>query len=472
MDFINRYVTKTFKAHADTLMFRFILGHIFSLLLVVTIISLSVMVTVTLFLFGKTNQEMNTIEAKLTSTLVQHEEKYQEELDNILYPDHANYLIEIKNDKDRVLARSRGWTETFEGNQEQMEFQNKWLENLIWDQKRGMFLSDYVDWENHNGQQGTFKILVELSSLQELLFLLSKIVGLTAISGILFGSFLIYRLTKKNLQPLLFVSDSMKQIQQFSDLKLRVPIPKGAKELEELAGTFNNVLDRLDSQYETEKEFTANASHELRTPLAAIRGHLGLLNRWGKMDEKILNQSLKAMNGESKRMERLIHQLLTLSRSSTVTSPKYKFNLTKTVKSVIDSYYLSIDQQLLMERKEKNIFIWGDEDQVKQVLIILLDNAVKYTDKDGKIDVSLEKQGNSVLLKITDTGIGIPQEELAKIFDRFYRVDKARARATGGTGLGLSIAKEVVERHNGTIKVNSEMNKGSEFTILLPITDD
>ncbi|MDC3413832.1 cell wall metabolism sensor histidine kinase WalK [Aquibacillus sp. 3ASR75-11] len=472
MNFINRYFTNKFKIHADTLMYRFISWYIFSLLLVVIIISLSVMVTVTYFLFEKTNQEMAAIEAKLKSTLAQEEDNYQEELDNILYPDHANYLIEIKSGEDQILARSRGWAETFEGNQEQMEFQNKWLENLIWDQNRGMFLSDYVNWENHNGQQGTFKILVKLGSLQELLLLLTKIVGVTALLGILFGSFLIYRLTKKNLQPLLFVANSMKQIQQFSDLKLRVPIPKGAKELEDLAGTFNNVLDRLDSQYEKEREFTANASHELRTPLAAIRGHLGLLNRWGKMDKKILNQSLKAMSGESKRMERLIHQLLTLSRSSTITFQKSKLHLTKTVKSVIDNYYLPIDRKLLMEGIENDIFILGDEDQIKQVLIILLDNAVKYTDKDGKIHVSLQKQGDLALLKVTDTGIGIPKEDLAKIFQRFYRVDKARARATGGTGLGLSIAKDVVERHNGTIKVNSEMNKGSEFTIILPVAGD
>ncbi|MCA0993324.1 sensor histidine kinase [Pseudalkalibacillus hwajinpoensis] len=237
--------------------------------------------------------------------------------------------------------------------------------------------------------------------------------------------------------------------------------------LQELANTFNQLLQQLEEQFEREKSFVSNASHELRTPLTSFRGHLNLIKRWGKNDPAVLETSIQALDDESNRMKHILEQMLTIARNEHLETTPEKVNLSEIVEGVI-AQFEARSRVPISANLEQNVLVSGDREQLRQVAVIIVENAERYT-KEGKVTVLLKEAENTVMLSISDTGIGIPREEIPKIFSRFYRVDKNRSRETGGTGLGLSIAKEIVENHQGKIEVESEEAVGSTFTVVLPV---
>jgi len=221
--------------------------------------------------------------------------------------------------------------------------------------------------------------------------------------------------------------------------------------------------ERLDRM---RKEFVANVSHELRTPLTTIKSYTETLLD-GALDSKELSvKFLKVIDSESDRMTRLVKDLLQLSRldyDKTQWNMR-NINISHTVEDCVYKMDMSAQQKnqtLSFEGNNEIVEIEGDKDRMEQVIINILSNAIKYTPENGIIKVSLERQMDHVLIKVVDNGIGIPKEDLPRLFERFYRVDKARSRMMGGTGLGLSIAKQIVEAHNGEIKINSEYGKGT-----------
>ncbi|WP_430784850.1 two-component system histidine kinase PnpS [Virgibacillus flavescens] len=221
------------------------------------------------------------------------------------------------------------------------------------------------------------------------------------------------------------------------------------------------------------KDFVANVSHELKTPVTSIKGFAETLLENEKSDPKVLDEFLGIIYNESDRLQVLIQDLLTLSRLERddfqlkVTT----FNLSNAVNEVITV----IEQQLhtknlnLSVVMEEGLEIKADRDQTKQILFNLLANAISYTHEDGDITLTVESDEDKVHISVEDTGIGIAKESIPRLFERFYRVDKARSRNTGGTGLGLAIVKHIVDVHNGKIDVESELNAGSTFHVYLPL---
>ncbi|MDF2520228.1 MAG: sensor signal transduction histidine kinase [Clostridia bacterium] len=228
--------------------------------------------------------------------------------------------------------------------------------------------------------------------------------------------------------------------------------------------------ERLDRM---RKEFVANVSHELRTPLTTIKSYTETLLD-GAMDNKEYTTNfLKVIDSESERMTRLVKDLLQLSKLD-YDNMQWNMKQMDIYKVVSDCTY-----KMDISAKQKNqtlIFngdidipvILGDKDRIEQVIINILSNAIKYTPDNGKIEVSITKEENNIVIKVADTGLGIPKEDLPRLFERFYRVDKARSRMLGGTGLGLSIAKQIVEAHKGNIKIQSEYGQGTQVFICLP----
>ena len=220
------------------------------------------------------------------------------------------------------------------------------------------------------------------------------------------------------------------------------------------------------------KEFVANVSHELKTPLTSIKSYAETLLDGALEDEEIARNFLEVIYSESNRMDRLVKDLLLLSKHDS----GIKLNLTRIspinlVNSVVSRMRMSADeknQQLSVIELDKAPDINGDEDRLEQLLFNVIGNAVKYTPENGTIVVYVGKNDTSAYIKVVDTGIGIPRKDLDRIFERFYRVDKARSRQMGGTGLGLSIASEIAKSHGGTIKAESEPNNGTTITIILP----
>ena len=221
------------------------------------------------------------------------------------------------------------------------------------------------------------------------------------------------------------------------------------------------------------KEFVANVSHELRTPLTSIKSYTETLLDGDIDDRELSVKFLKVINSEADRMTRLVKDLLQLSR---LDNKQMKWNMKEI--SIVNLVKYTVNKMQIEAKNKGHTLVChvigdipdiiGDKDRLEQVIVNIISNAIKYTQEDGNISVYIGKNYSEVYVKVTDNGVGIPEEDLPRIFERFYRVDKARSREMGGTGLGLSIAREIVEAHGGNISINSEYGKGTEVLIKIP----
>ena len=251
------------------------------------------------------------------------------------------------------------------------------------------------------------------------------------------------------------------------------------------SGFISGLVAVLHDTTEQEKEererrlFVSNVSHELRTPLTSVKSYLEALDE-GALYEPVAPDFIKVSLNETNRMMRMVTDLLHLSRIDNATSHLdiELINFTAFITFILNRFdkMRSQDQEkkyeLVRDYPITSVWIEIDTDKMTQVIDNILNNAIKYSPDGGKITVSMKTTDDQMILSISDQGLGIPKEDLPKIFDRFYRVDKARSRAQGGTGLGLAIAKEIIKQHNGFIWAKSEYGKGSTFTIVLPYDND
>ena len=251
------------------------------------------------------------------------------------------------------------------------------------------------------------------------------------------------------------------------------------------SGFISGLVAVLHDTTEQEKEererrlFVSNVSHELRTPLTSVKSYLEALDE-GALYEPVAPDFIKVSLNETNRMMRMVTDLLHLSRIDNATShlDVELINFTAFITFILNRFdkMRSQDQEkkyeLVRDYPITSVWIEIDTDKMTQVIDNILNNAIKYSPDGGKITVSMKTTDDQMILSISDQGLGIPKEDLPKIFDRFYRVDKARSRAQGGTGLGLAIAKEIIKQHNGFIWAKSEYGKGSTFTIVLPYDKD
>ncbi|HEY4706071.1 MAG TPA: ATP-binding protein [Thermodesulfobacteriota bacterium] len=217
------------------------------------------------------------------------------------------------------------------------------------------------------------------------------------------------------------------------------------------------------------KDFVANVSHELRTPLASIKGYSETLLDGGMDDRETLREFLRVIDRHSTRMSRLIDDLLTLSRLEShqmtiVSAPVDLKELVHAIMTGFEKQARDKDITLSSTIPEGLLKALGDHDRLEQVLVNLLDNAIKYTHSGGSVTVTVHKDRNDIRVDVKDTGIGIPADDIPRIFERFYRVDKARSRELGGTGLGLAIVKHIIQGHNGKLSVKSTPGAGSTFS--------
>ncbi len=244
-------------------------------------------------------------------------------------------------------------------------------------------------------------------------------------------------------------------------------------ELGRLVATFNEMIIRLQHSFSQIQQFSIDASHELRTPLTIMRGELELAVRAKHQTPKEYRQILSSALEETIRMTTIVENLLALTKEDLERSPTDFRDVW--LRQIVEE--LHEDSELLAENKKITVkvgtmddaLIHGDPVRIRQLLLNLIDNAIKYTPEKGTVELSLTRENGNANVRVKDTGIGIPHEEQTKIFDRFYRIDKARSRDMGGSGLGLSISKWIAELHGGSISVESEIKKGSVFTVTLPL---
>lgn len=291
---------------------------------------------------------------------------------------------------------------------------------------------------------------------------------------LIFASLGGYFLARKSLLPITLMNQQTQRITA-ENLSAQLDVANPRDEVGQLAVTINALLARLDAAFQEQKRFIADASHELRTPLAILRGETEVALQQER-DTTEYKESLALIKDEAERLSRIVENLFLLARQpvdapSLIKEPVRLDRLiadcvrAAQVLATLKGLRLTIDGEL------RAISVNGDDEMLKRMLLNLLDNSVKYTASGGEISVALRSQNGDARIVVTDTGIGIEESDQRRIFDRFYRVDKARSRALGGAGLGLSIARWIVEGHGGSLSVESVPGRGSAFTADLPLRD-
>jgi two-component system OmpR family sensor kinase len=310
-----------------------------------------------------------------------------------------------------------------------------------------------------------------LEAVQETLRNL-KIFLFTAVPSVLILAALFARfMARRALKPISRIIDTAREIGQGQELSKRIPVLKIKDELGQLALTFNEMMNRLENSFAQMRQFSSDASHELRTPLTVLKGQNELiLSKQRKPEEyqEVISSNLEEINYMSKVLEDLF--VLSKSDENQVNLDCKQVDLRALVEEICKH------AEVLAEEKNIKIIISflepteikGDEVRLRQMVWNILQNGIKYTQRGGELKISLQNEDEFALLTIQDTGIGIPEEDLPLIFNRFYRVDKARTRDEGGSGLGLSICRQIAEAHKGKIEVESKLGVGTRFKIRLP----
>ena len=298
---------------------------------------------------------------------------------------------------------------------------------------------------------------------EQLLTVFMVVAGVALIAALVFSSII--------TRPVAALTRAIRRMGR-GDLSARVKV-RATGELKELADSYNAMAEQIEHFDLSRSQFVSNASHELKTPLATMKILLENLIYQPDMPAELRAEFMQDMNHEIDRLTGIITDLLTLTQMDSHESGLHmaEIDLSALTEETIHTLLPAAEKAGLTMTGDiaPDIRLQGDQSKLSQVIYNLTDNAIKYTPEGGCIDVTLETQGKEAVLTVADTGIGIPQGDLTHIFDRFYRVDKARSRATGGTGLGLSIVRQMVQLHGGTIDVDSAPEKGSVFTVTLPL---
>lgn len=280
---------------------------------------------------------------------------------------------------------------------------------------------------------------------------------------------IVSRTSYKLIGPIKKMTEITKTI-TVNNINTRLDVKDTQDELKELSETFNQMMDRIEQGYKTQQQFVSDASHELRTPIAVIKGYVNMLDRWGKNDKAVLEESISAIKNETDSMQDLIEKLLFIARSD-----KHSLTFTKEDFKICEILFEIEKETLMIDTKHNfsfkfydDVHIYADKNRIKQAIRIFIENAIKFTPHSGNIKVTSYIDEDYYVIKVSDTGMGIEKKDLNKIFNRLYRAEQSRNKDIGGHGLGLSIARIIIIGHKGKIKVKSTVDKGSEFLIMLP----
>ena len=323
----------------------------------------------------------------------------------------------------------------------------------------------------HEGETVTLFFFKTITSELILFDNLEKFLLILDVLGILLAINVGWMISRRVLTPIKVMNELAREI-AFEKMGGRIPIGEADDELNELAKTLNEMLDRLQGGINKQQKFVSDASHELRTPAAVIKGYIEFIENYGTADEALLKENLKVIGSEAQNMQNLLENLLFLSRTDQKRQKLNKkvLDLDDIVGDVMSKMKTVVKTHKVELLKNDPVKIFGDDTTIRQMLRIFLDNAVKYTPEGGSIKVSSKIDGGKILLSISDSGIGIAPENQKKIFDRFFRIDSEDlVSEANGSGLGLSIAKWIADSHDIKISVASTLGEGTTFTLTIPI---
>jgi heavy metal sensor kinase len=300
--------------------------------------------------------------------------------------------------------------------------------------------------------------------------LLTFALGLPLIVALAIGGG--YLLMRRALRPVDEIRQKAAQITS-QNLSERLPVVRTGDELERLATDLNRMIERLEESFLQINRFSADASHELRTPLTVLQGELESIAQGGQRLPADVRDTIGSALEETQRLARIVENLLAISRLEAGEARKQleRLDFAELARSTADQMRLLAEEKHIALHCDGSqpVEVDADPARLKQVVVNLLDNAIKYTPKGGKVDVSVTKRDGRAVLDVVDSGIGISSADLPHIFDRFYRADKARSRQMGGTGLGLSIVRSICVAHGGQVTVDSSEGRGAVFHVEIPL---
>ncbi|KIL74204.1 HAMP domain-containing histidine kinase [Bacillus badius] len=317
----------------------------------------------------------------------------------------------------------------------------------------------------NNQRIGTIELSRVLDDhLEDIEILLTILIGVSVlliVLAVFFG-----KITSRIfLRPVSVIGTTMDNIQKYG-LFEKIQLPqKKHDEIFQLADNFNRMIDYLEEIFQKQEQFISDASHELKTPLTVIENYASMLNRWGKDNPDLLNEGIETIQDESKRIKNMVEQLLDLAAINKQPFEIEVINITELCKQTAKRLEVATNRSIRVINDSKSILGLSNKEKFVQILFILLDNALKYSQKEVTVKVSQNE--DRAVIQIMDQGIGIPENDIPRLFERFYRVDKSRTRATGGRGLGLAIAYSLIKQSDGFISIESELNKGTIVTVTL-----
>ena len=320
-----------------------------------------------------------------------------------------------------------------------------------------------------NGRSYLIRVFRDYNHENEMLGIFTGVYTLVILFGVI-GAYLLGRtITRVTLRPIRRITQTADRI-GIEDLSQRIQMNGPDDEIKELALTFNAMISRLEVSFRQQKQFVSDASHELRTPISVIQGYANLLDRWGKNDTSVLQESIDSIKAETEHMGKLVKRLLFMAKTEQdkMQVSKQPLHLKEVVVEVVKEMDLTDRSNKIHMDFDGEDMIDGDYDLIKQLLWIFTENAVKYSKSpEGQIWFHIYNEPSLVCVSIKDEGIGISQEDLPYIFERFYRADKSRTNQSQapGTGLGLSIATWIIKQHDAAIKVDSDLGVGTTITL-------
>ena len=321
----------------------------------------------------------------------------------------------------------------------------------------------------HGVTYGRLALVYHLSSETSFLRLLGLLLLGANVAGAAIAVLVSRQASRRMLAPIGQMIDAANQIGS-STMDERLEVPEIDDELKSLAVTINSMLDRVFAAYHQQGRFVADVSHELRTPLAVMQGNIDLLSRWGTEDRAVLQDSIRALEKQTAYMSDLVENLLLLARydnAQTCLNPT-EFQVGALFSELVEEQALIDPAHAYRIEIPQDDTITADRAMIRQLLRALVDNSVKYTPEGGTIRFSCVREEGAVSISVSDDGCGMDAEACAHIFERFYRVDAARARATGGMGLGLSIVLAIAQAHGGTTRAQSEPGQGTTVIVTIP----
>ncbi|MBB6669487.1 sensor histidine kinase [Cohnella nanjingensis] len=317
---------------------------------------------------------------------------------------------------------------------------------------------------------GTLELANNLENVDTMKDRLKRLMFTLGAAGIFISALGGFIVAWQLLRPLNRMATAMNAIQQ-KGLSERVAYRDNGDEISRLSAIFNQMMNELERSFNRQRQFVEDASHEFRTPIAIIEGHLKLLDRWGKNDPDVREESIAAALQETVRLRKLADQLLNLSGESELEPPNdvESIDPSAVLLALAQNYRMLRPGFMIETELEEGLRMRIDPHALEQILIILTDNAIRYSEQIQHVRYRLHSHGHDVHILVEDRGNGIPQEDIPFVFERFYRVDKARGRKKGGAGLGLAIAKRLTEAYGGTIRLDSRIDAGTTVTLIFPL---